>query len=236
MFRFMKALSAVALAALAFTVGSRSLEAQNVLQAQFTPTPIVVDGTAEAAWSSAVPQNISICMNPALTSQLSNCATSGTVKAMWNGPLLYLLINVVDPSISITSTTTTNQSSVQIYFDQYNDKFPKFQEDMGTITVNAAGVQTGNGTNAGLLYYPTVWQTHLQKTAAAYTYDSNQNKTGYTVEVGWYIGDRPLVNNTVLGMEFASLLLPRPPIQTSTSCTGTAVRIRGRTARCHGAM
>jgi hypothetical protein len=179
-----------------------SSSAQNVLNAAFTSTPIVVDGVAEAAWSKAPAQKITICMNPTLTQQLSNCAVTGTVQALWNGPLLYLLFTVTDPDITTASPTDTNRSSVQVYVDQYNDKFPKFEEDDGYVIVSAAAQQTGNLTNAGLKYYPTNWSSRLQSYAAQYRYDTGGNKIGYTVEVGWYIGDRPLKNGTKLGMEF----------------------------------
>ena len=193
---------AVALMGAAGTMGSVPVSAQAALNAVFTPTPVVVDGVAEAAWRNAPAQKLAICMNPALTAQLTNCVVSGTIQAMWNGPLLYLLFTVIDPDITTTSTTDTNRSSVQVYFDQYNDKFPKFEEDDGDIIVSAAGQQTGNLTNAGLKYYPTVWQTHLQSYAASYLYNSSNAKIGYTIEIGWYIGDRPLENGTPLGMEF----------------------------------
>ncbi len=83
-------------------------------------------------------------------------------------------------------------------------EFPKFEgnADDGYVIISAAGQQTGNRTNAGLLYYPAVWSSHLQSYAAALRYDSSGNKVGYTVEVGWSIGDLPLKNGTKLGMEF----------------------------------
>jgi endo-1,4-beta-xylanase len=174
-----------------------------VLNAQFTSTPITVDGVAEPAWNRATPANIAICMNPGLTAQLANCQVSGTVRALWNGPLLYLLFTITDPDITTASTTDTNRSSVQIFVDQDNDKFPKFEEDDGQIIISAAAQQTGNNTNAGLRYYPTVWSTHLQSYAVTYRTDSLGNKIGYTVEVAWNIGDRPLRNGTKLGMEFS---------------------------------
>jgi endo-1,4-beta-xylanase len=182
-------------------VGSPAF-AQSVLSAAFTPVPIHVDGIAEPAWSNAPAQNIAICMNPALTQQLADCRVSGTVQALWNGPILYLLFAVTDPDITTVSGTDTNRSSVQVYVDQYNDKFPKFEEDDSDIIISAAGQQTGNLTNAGLKYYPTSWSYHLQSYAAAPRYDTKGNQSGYTVEVGWYIGDRPLRNGTKLGMEF----------------------------------
>ncbi len=102
----------------AATMGNVPTFAQNVLNAVFTPTPITVDGLAEAAWKNASPQNIAICMNPTLTQQLTGCKVSGTVQAMWNGPLLYLLFTVTDPDITTVSSADTNRSSVQIYVDQ----------------------------------------------------------------------------------------------------------------------
>ncbi len=173
-----------------------------VLDAVFTPSPINIDGNPEAAWSKAPPANIAICMNAMLTAPLDHCNISGTVQALWNGPLLYLLFTVTDPEISVDSITDTKRSSVQFYIDQYDDKFPKFEEDDGYVLISAAGQQTGNRTNAGLAYYPAIWSSHLQSYAAKLHYDSSGNKVGYTVEVGWSIGDLPLKNGTKLGMEF----------------------------------
>src|SRR5271168_315889 len=174
-----------------------------VLNAVFIPYPIKVDGNPKAAWSRAAPADIAICMNAKLTAQLNKCNVSGTAQAMWNGPLLYLLFTVTDPDVTTTSLKDTERSGVQIYVDQYDDKFPKFEEDDGEVTISAAGQQTGNQTNAGLTYYPAVWSSHLRSYAAALRYDSSGRKIGYTVEVGWSIGDLPLKNGTKLGMEFA---------------------------------
>jgi endo-1,4-beta-xylanase len=173
------------------------------LNAQFTATPITVDGVAEAAWSSAAPSPIAICMNPTLTTQLSNCQTLGTVRALWNGPVLYLLFTVQDSDIATSAASFSNRSSIQMFVDQYDDKFPKFEEDDSTITVTAAGQQTGNATNAGLTIYPTSWSYHLKSYAAALNSNAQGATVGYTVEVAWYIGDRPLQNGTKLGMEFS---------------------------------
>jgi len=181
-----------------------SAQAQSrALNAAFTPTAIQVDGKAEDAWSKVTPSDIAMCMNPQRTAQISDCKVSGTVQALWNGPLLYLLFTVSDPDVTNTSSRDTERSGVQVYVDQYDDKFPKFEEDDGYIIVSAAGQQTGNRTNAGLLYYPPVWSSHLHSYAAALRYDSNGKSIGYTVEVGWSIGDLPLKNGTKLGMEFA---------------------------------
>jgi endo-1,4-beta-xylanase len=173
-----------------------------VLNAAFTPTPVRVDGKAEDAWSKAAPSDIAICTNPQRTTQLSDCRVSGAIQALWNGPLLYLLFTVTDPDVATVSSQDTRRSGVQIYVDQYDDKFPKFEEDDGFFMISAAGQRTGNRTNAGLLYYPAVWSTHLNSYAAAARIDSTGRKIGYMVEVAWSIGDLPLKNGTKIGMEF----------------------------------
>jgi endo-1,4-beta-xylanase len=178
-------------------------QAQNrMLNAVFTPTPIQVDGNPEDAWRKAAPVDIAICMNPQRTAQLSDCKVSGVVQALWNGPLLYLLFTVTDPDVTTASSQDTRRSGVQVYVDQYDDKFPKFEEDDGSFMVSATGQQTGNRTNAGLLYYPAIWSTHLHSYAAASRTGSTGGKIGYTVEVAWSIGDLPLKNGTKIGMEF----------------------------------
>lgn len=89
-----------------------------ILNAIFTTSPIKVDGYAEPAWNKAPSPDIAICLNAELKAQLSHCKVSGTVQALWNGPLLYLLITVTDPEISISSAVDSKRSGVQIYVDQ----------------------------------------------------------------------------------------------------------------------
>ncbi len=90
-----------ALLGLCLALGSlytQAVRAQSkTLDAIFTTAPIKIDGYAEPAWNKAPAANIAICMNAALTAQLSDCKVSGTAQALWNGPELYLLITVTDP-------------------------------------------------------------------------------------------------------------------------------------------
>jgi len=161
------------------------------LSAVFTPTPIRVDAQPAPAWDKAAPSGIAICTG----ASPGTCQVSATVRALWNGPLLYLLFTVTSLNIAPTS-------GVQIFVDQFDDKFPKFEEDDGYIVIGADGRQTGNRTNAGLMYYPPVWSAHLHSYAAAPRLDAAGRPIGYTVEVAWSIGDLPLKNGTKLGMEF----------------------------------
>ncbi|HVW08404.1 MAG TPA: sugar-binding protein [Bryobacteraceae bacterium] len=181
----------------ALVISAGALIAQNkTIEAVFTPSAITVDGKAGDVWSKAAPQAIAICMNAQKTAQLNNCQVSGTVQALWNGPTLYLLFHVTDPVVTTSAQQEMRRSGVQVYVDQYNDKFPKFEEDDGYFMVSAAGQQSGNRPNANLPYYPTVWATHLQSSAATTT------DGGYIVESAWSIGDLPLRNGTKIGMEF----------------------------------
>jgi endo-1,4-beta-xylanase len=184
-----------------FTIALAASAETKTLEAMFTPAPIQVDGQAEETWSKATASGITLCMNPRRTAQLSDCKVSGNVKALWNGPTLYLLFTVADPDIAATAPQA--RSGVQVFVDQFNDKFPKFEEDDGTFTISASGQQNGNRTNAGLPYYPAVWSTHLESYAAAMRNDASGNRIGYTVEAAWSIGDLPLRNGTKIGMEFA---------------------------------
>jgi endo-1,4-beta-xylanase len=173
------------------------------LNAVFTSTPLQVDGQADAAWGRAAPSAIAICMNPARTTPLDDCAVKASVQAMWSGPLLYLLFTVADPDVDTASPVDTRRSGVQVFVDQYDDKFPKFEEDDGYLVVSAAGQPGGNRPNANLPYFPALWSTHLHSSAAAARNDSSGRTIGYVVEIGWHIGDLPLRNGTKIGMEFA---------------------------------
>ena len=194
--------SAALLASLISSLPSASAQGK-VLNAVFTSTPIQVNGNADPAWEVAPAQPIAICMNPKLTGPFSDCNVSGTVQALWNGPLLYLRISVSDSDIITSSDNEAKRSGIEVFIDQYDDKFPKFEEDDGDIVISADGKQTGNRTNADLPYYPAVWQTHLVSSAAAYRTDAAGKRIGYTAELAWEIGDRPLRNGTRLGMEVA---------------------------------
>jgi endo-1,4-beta-xylanase len=197
-----------------------------VLHAQFTQAAIRVDGMEEPAWKSATPESIAICMSPDLKKQETDCKPTAMVRALWNGPLLYLLITVTDPEITTASAKETDRSGVKVFVDQYNDKFPKFEEDDGYVMVSAAGQQTGNLTNAGLRYYPAVWQTHLESYAATIETDGQGNRTGYTVELAWRIGDRPLKTGTELGMEFA--VYSASAMDAAAAATGAAAPAAGK--------
>jgi len=180
------------------------------LQAIFIPGPIQVNAQPSPEWDKAPSSDIAIAVG---TDVADSRKVSAKVQALWCGPSLYLFFTVTDPSVNTSAQAETRRSGVQIYIDHFDDKFPKFEEDDGYIVVGADGKQTGNRTNAGLKYFPTIWSTHLQSYAAAPRVDAGGKQIGYTVEVAWSIGDLPLRNDTKLGMEFVVYAIAQSPYQ-----------------------
>src|SRR5271165_2683170 len=144
--------SVLVAAALGLTVPACVCGQGKVLRAAFTPAPVAVDANRGAEWEKAAPQPIAICMNPALKAHLGDCNVTGTVQALWSGPTLYLLFTVTDPDVSTANAAEGKRSGVEMFVDQYNDRFPKFEEDDSYVVIGADGKQTGNRTNADLKY------------------------------------------------------------------------------------
>ncbi len=169
------------------------------LKAQFTRTPITIDGTgSEAAWSRAVPLHIGIAMNNALTAPApASCTTSGDVRALWDGNLLYLLITVSDLNVTTASVSTANQDSVEAFLDLWNDKMSKFEEDDGVQQITAAGKL---GTQSSGVYLD-----RLHAFASAPIYNAQRAQIGYNVELAINTGGLAMRNGTTLGMEFGIL-------------------------------
>jgi hypothetical protein len=138
-----------------------------VLNAIYTPEPVSAEGPSTNAWSRSTPTEIRIVATRGGEAKVPNPQVKATAQALWHGSTLYVRVTVVDPQISTSSNSDTRRSGVQIFIDQFDDKFPKFEEDDGTITVSADGKLTGNRTNAGLKYFPTVWASHVEAYAAA---------------------------------------------------------------------
>ena len=111
----------------------------NVLEAQFVSGSLDVDGEMEAAWSNATPVRITHAYNPAMTGKPeTHCPIEAEMRAMWDGPVLYLLVSVTDPLISTAGDAAANRDGVEFWIDHFNDKKAKFEEDDGTFTVTAS--------------------------------------------------------------------------------------------------
>ena len=161
--------------------------------ATFTTAPIDVDGVVDAAWSRTPSASIANAYNPAMTAS-ATCPTSGTLRAMWDGALLYILVSVTDPHVA-------NTDGVEFWIDHFNDKHPKFEEDDGTMTITAPPTMfTANRPQNTV--YDNVSSRYLKSYASALQTDSAGAVIGYNVEIAWHLGEHARANGSSFGFDF----------------------------------
>jgi endo-1,4-beta-xylanase len=163
--------------------------------ATFTGTPITVDGAVDATWASTPAASIANAYAPAMTSApTAACPTTGTLRALWDGALLYVLVSVTDPHITATD-------GVEIWIDHFNDKGPKFEEDDGVMTITAPPT-TFVANRPQNAIYGNVSSRYLKSYASALQTDSAGAVTGYNVEFAWYLGEHARANGSAFGFDF----------------------------------
>jgi endo-1,4-beta-xylanase len=165
---------------------------KNTLYSQFTTKAIKIDGIAEDAWENAKPSHIGISMTSNLSAPDTSCITYGDVRSLWDGALLYLLIDVSDKDVTAVGKRPTDKDGVEIYLDFFNDKFPKYEEDDGIIRISCEGELSGSG----------VYTSRLKAYASSLHINGQNLKTGYTVEVAINTGGIPMKNGSLIGMDF----------------------------------
>ena len=174
----------------------------NVLNAQFTPAPLNVDGNLDAAWDNAVAVPLSNAYSPAMTGPPATaCAVSAEARALWDGAVLYLLVSVHDPVISTAAAQASNRDGVEFWIDHFNDKIAKFEEDDGTMTVSAPPA-TFSANRPQNTVYDNVSARYLKSFASALQTDAAGMTTGYNVEIAWYLGEHARVNGSRFGFDF----------------------------------
>lgn len=171
-----------------------------VLQARFTPAPVVVDGTVEAAWADATPAPIANAYNVAMTAP-ADCPVRGEVRALWDGALLYLLVSVKDPFVTATAPQLANKDGVEFWIDHFNDKIAKFEEDDGTLTVSAPLTSFGANRPQNTIF-DNVSSRYLESYASALETDASGATTGYHVEIAWHLGEHARANGSGFGFDF----------------------------------
>lgn len=185
-----------------FLTGPSALAQGKILNAQFTGSPIVVDGAAETAWDRADPSHIGIAMSPNLKAKAPECITSGDVRAMWDGSLLYFLISVSDLDVTVAAGRPENKDGVEVYIDLWNDKFSKYEEDDGMMRISAPPASfSGSGSQNSI--YPAVYVSRLKAYASKERLDDQGARIGYNVELAFHIGGVPMQNGSSVGVEFA---------------------------------
>ena len=138
-----------------------------VPEAATAPT---IDGTKDAVWDSA---------STATTSKRISGATDGakaTVHQLWKDHYLYVLAEVTDPTIDVSSPNAYEQDSVEIFTDPGNAKSASYVGGDAQMRINADNVVSfGTGDEAAQ--------------AARLTSATARTATGYVVEARIDLGD-----------------------------------------------
>ncbi len=163
------------------------------LLSQFTASAVDIDGKIDDVWRNTAQSEIKTAMSCDLSAEATDCPVSGKVSSLWDGALLYLLVEVIDADIFTESRMPNDNDGIEIYFDLYNDKNAKFLEDDWLIAITASGALSGRGD----------YKERLKEYAVATSYDSKNKPIGYSVEAAIYLGGIPIRNGTSAGIEFS---------------------------------
>ena len=164
----------------------------NILLSQFTSSAIRIDGEKEPVWDNVDSSAIKVAMTCDLKELVSDGVTVGNVRSLWDGALLYLMIEVQDSDSYSAGQGQADNDSVEIYFDLYNDKNAKYLEDDWMANFSRKGGLTGKGD----------YTERIKDCAVLPIYTENNMETGYRIEIAIFLGGIPIVNNRLIGIEF----------------------------------
>jgi chitodextrinase len=113
--------------------------------AAFTSEAIAVDGVRDAAWDAATPYPIGNSFTPAMTADAPDATTSGTLRLLWDGPVLYALVEVSgDATKSDTGTPswtsgayTPTTDGLFVFMDVFNDQWGLETDTQGVFFLGA---------------------------------------------------------------------------------------------------
>ncbi len=179
------------------------------IQAAFSAEPVQVDGVRDAAYDACVPQEIAYAKP---LSQGAAAPASGLLYVAWDGPVLYLLVEVKDATLSTLEAAggpmdanpavPPQTDSVTFGVDLWNDKVNFGTDTVGTYTVGANGQ----------LYYFHSGMISSQSSVIAdpeapeYTgrlagYAARVTEDGYCVETALHIEDLMSPEAFEMGLE-----------------------------------
>ncbi len=106
-----------------------------VVEAEVAPT---IDGTIDEVWESATVVETGKQVE-------GSTGASATVRTLWRGDELYVLMEVTDPVIDVTGSDPWIQDSVEIYVDGGNFKNGPYRFDDTQIRISAENVVSFGG-------------------------------------------------------------------------------------------
>jgi hypothetical protein len=177
----------------AILAGMSALAQGTAVNAQYTETPVPLDGQLGSVWSQATAYPISnIYPASGYTGAPGACNSVSTLRALWDGSRLYVMVSVADPTVNGGSAFAGDVA--EFWIDHFNDKVQKFEEDDGTFVISAPGATgtvgtSANGTNAGDNIYPNLADRYLAGYKSTLQTNASGAPTGYNVEFAWYVGD-----------------------------------------------
>lgn len=192
---------------------------QKSMEAVFTKEDISVDGKMDNAYLASQVSPIRNVRPAEGYAYDDGEETFGLLRALWDGPVLYLLVEVHD-STPVRETAAAqgpggnpavpgDMDSVVFGIDLYNDKVVYETDTIGVFTI---------GSNGELYYYRNKNIPSLGSPMADPIHPEYQNRirdyavadlvgedgvsvTGYTVELSLQLEGLPLTNGTVLGVD-----------------------------------
>jgi hypothetical protein len=192
------------------------------VQAAFTSRPVAVDGVREATWDAATPFPVTHAFNAEMTAPAPDATSRGTLRLLWDGPVLYGLVEVTgDGSRSDAATPNWSRASYApesdglfVFMDVFNDQWGFETDTQGVffLGANPALSSVASYSNAGIpslgsFFSPTNqdYSTRLRAVRSSgyregvgvnYTYEFALQIEGWGDE--W---DRELTNGTRIGLE-----------------------------------
>lgn len=117
------------------TCGIVTLAAQpNYAEATKTETAIEIDGVIDDAWANANTIDVN---NYSMGS-----GATGVSRMLWDEDYIYILTEVIDPILSNASANAYEQDTVEVFFDENNNKTSSYEEDDIQVRVSYIGDKT----------------------------------------------------------------------------------------------
>lgn len=190
--------------------------------AMFTTASIAVDGVREAAWDAATPYAIANKFNTTMTAEAPSATAEGTLRLLWDGPVLYILVEVTGDSTQSDSGTpnwttasyTPNTDGLFVFMDVFNDQWGMETDTQGVFFLGANPALTsvtsfnnGGIPSLGSFFNPNNQDYSTRLKAFKSSGYSAGDGVNYTYEIalqieGWGDAwDRELTNGTKVGLE-----------------------------------
>jgi len=192
------------------------------VKAAFTSRPLVIDGVREAAWEAASSYPIGNRFNEDMTADAPDALARGTLRLLWDGPILYGLVEVTgDSTRSDTATPNWNRGSYAaesdglfVFMDVFNDQWGIETDTQGVFFLGAnpalaMAAAYNNAAIASLGSFFNVQNQDYSTRLRAFRSSGYRDGQGvnYTYEFALQIEgwgeewDRELSNGTQIGLE-----------------------------------